>query len=90
MIDEKILLKELYKNAHYDSGMWKAIKIVESQPQLDYCYKKGFDTLVELIHRLKNSLLGEGWYIGGSCGEPQASEIIVDEILNKYGKAKGR
>lgn len=47
-------------------------------------YKKRFKQMVNLTEKLKNAFLGEGYYIGGSCGEPQASEIIVDEIISKF------
>lgn len=47
-------------------------------------YKKRFKQMVALTGKLKNAFLGEGYYIGGSCGEPQASEIIVDEIISKF------
>ena len=37
-----------------------------------------------MTDRLKDAFLGEGYYIGGSCGEPQASEIIINEIIEKF------
>lgn len=47
-------------------------------------YKKRFKQAIDLIHKLKNRFLGEGYYVTDSCGEPQASEVIIDEILNKF------
>ena len=47
-------------------------------------YKKRFGEMVELTIKLKNAFLGEGYYIGCSCGEPMASEIIVNEIIDKF------
>ena len=47
-------------------------------------YKERFKQMVDLSNRLKNAFLGEGYYIGGSCGEPYASEIIINEIINKF------
>lgn len=51
-------------------------------------YKRKFDEFCTLTHRLKDTLLGPNWYVTDSCGEPQCSEIIIDEIIAKYGKAE--
>ena len=47
-------------------------------------YKKRFKQMVYLTNKLKNAFLGENYYISCSCGEPQASEIIIDEIIDKF------
>lgn len=51
-------------------------------------YKRRFNEFCSLTHRLKDALLGPNWYVTDSCGEPQCSEIIIDEIIAKYGKAE--
>ena len=55
----------------------------ELEADRDY-YKKRFKEMVDLTHKLKNAFLGEGYYICFSCGEPQASEIIIEEIIEKF------
>lgn len=50
---------------------------------ISHNYKAEFDRLVNAVHKLKNAMLGENYYVVDSCGEPLASEIIIDEIINK-------
>ena len=50
-------------------------------------YKKRFQEFCGLTHRLRDELL-PGYYVTDSCGEPQASEVIIDEIIRKYGAVK--
>ena len=50
-------------------------------------YKKRFQEFCKLTDRLRVELLGPGYYVGCSCGEPQASEVIIDEVIRKYKPA---
>ena len=47
-------------------------------------YKERFEEFCYLTKKLKDAFLGPGYFVGCSCGEPQASEIIIDEIIKKY------
>jgi hypothetical protein len=51
-------------------------------------YKKRFKEFCKLTDRLRVELLGPGYYVTFSCGEPQASEVIIDEVIRKYGRGK--
>lgn len=51
-------------------------------------YKQRFLDFCRLTDKLKDAFLGPDYYINCSCGEPQASEIIIDEIIRKYALKK--
>lgn len=53
----------------------------------DY-YARVFMTFCRLTDKLKDAFLGSDYYITDPVGEPQASEIIIDEVIRKYAPRK--
>lgn len=47
-------------------------------------YRMKYNKLSACIHKLKDHLLGENWYIADAVDGTTACEIITDEICSRY------
>lgn len=51
-------------------------------------YKNACGRLIKSIDQLCEAFLEENWYIADPVNNVQASEIIVDEVIHRYGRKK--
>ena len=51
-------------------------------------HKEAYSELNVLINKLKDSFLGENWYISDPVNNRQANEIIINEIIEKFAPRK--
>jgi hypothetical protein len=74
--------RNVNKNQSKTLGTVSSTEYARVLEDRDY-YKNKFKDTVRIIERLRLAFMPD-YYLTISCGEPQASDIIVKEIIRKF------